>query len=266
MLTCYLDDSDATSSKAETLAGYVADQSGWERFELLAEQICSDYGVDLIRGHELDRRKKSFKGWSHVKCQRFLEDVGLAMMGNIIGGISRSINKEHYKLRKFQLMNNASDQRKVLSSLSGFGFCFGNISVALKYGDSLGISERVRNEGIRFMLESGSTNNQDVIRYVQAELDHGNLHEKTSVCEVDKRSCRAIQLADIYAFYSRRRANAHERGKHLIIPRVPDVHQLHINQKIPHDTAIIEEPFIRATNERTGEVFEFMGLTKGLAT
>ena len=37
MLVCYLDDSNATISKVETVAGYVADEDGWSRFEAAAQ-------------------------------------------------------------------------------------------------------------------------------------------------------------------------------------------------------------------------------------
>ncbi|WP_156318104.1 DUF3800 domain-containing protein [Porphyrobacter sp. AAP60] len=264
MIVCYLDDSDAKVSKVETIAGYLADEEGWSRFEEKSEEICSKYDVELIRGHDLDNRRKAFRGWTQLKCQRFLEEISIAMVGNVIGGISRSIGKDHYKLRKRQLMETSPSQKRSFASLSGFGFCFGNISVALKDGDEFGIRDQVREEGIIFNLEAGSSNNLDIVRYVEGEKDHRNLHINTIVSEVDKRSCRAIQIADLYAFYSRRRGNYHERRKHLIIPRVPDIHQLHFGKKVPHDTAVIEEPFISGTNQRTGETFSFMGLTKGL--
>ncbi|WP_347269708.1 DUF3800 domain-containing protein [Rhizorhabdus histidinilytica] len=253
MLACYLDDSDANVSKVETIAGYVADEASWARFELLADRICEDEGVELIRGRELDGRAGCFKGWSMPKIERFLERIGLAMSQHLTFGISRSIGKDHYKLRKRQL--------KLDPNLSGFGFCFGTISFALRHeeGFPLPCREQAQNEGVAYLLEAGSRNNPDIFRYVDQERRNGNLHVNTTVTEVDKRSCRAIQVADLYAFYSRRRMNKYARFKGRV-EFIPDLHQLHISRKFQHDTGYIEEPYTSATNNRTGETFYINGL------
>lgn len=259
MLACYLDDSDATVSKVETIAGYLAEEDGWQRFEALAEAICDKYDVDLIRGRQLDGRSNCFKGWNLPKIERFLEEVGQALMGNVLFGISRSIGKDHFKLFRQRALKLDAEHRRVFGSLSGFGFCFGNISFEFRNNGKYGIAERVKAEGISYMLESGSGNNPDIFRYVASERRRGNLHVNTTVSEVDKRSCRAIQIADLYAFYSRRRMNKFSRfqGK---LEFVPDVHQLHVQTKIMHDTAYIKEPGILGTNQRTGETLNLFGL------
>jgi hypothetical protein len=263
VLACYLDDSDATISKVETIAGYVAQEEGWLRFELLAEGICRRYEVDLIRGNDMENRKKSFGDWKLPKIERFLEEVGFAMRGNILFGISRSIGKEHYKKFKRAVLKLDREHQRSFANLSGYGFCFGNIALELKVNEQFGVSEQIQSEGIAYMLESGSKNNPDIMRYVASERKHGNLHVNTTASEVDKRSCRAIQVADLYAFYSRRRANKWARfeGK-LEFP--PDVHQLHVLPKLMHDTGYISEPAISGTNMRTGETFSFKGLVAHL--
>lgn len=259
VLACYLDDSDATISKVETIAGYVAHEEGWRRFEPLAEEICRTYEVDLIRGKNLDNRKLCFKGWDLIRVERFLEDVGEAMRGNILFGISRSIGKEHFRDFRRKVMKLNNEHRRVFSNLSGFGFCFGNIALELKANEQFGVTEQVQSEGIAYMLESGSKNNPDIHRYVASERKHGNLHVNTTVSEVDKRSCRAIQVADLYAFFSRRRANKWARFEGKLI-FAPDLHQLHIHPKLKHDTGYISEPGIEGRNVRTGETFNFRGL------
>ncbi len=92
---CYLDDSDAQTSKALTISGYLADadEEGWNRFEQEANRICLKYEVELIRGRQIDGRKDCFKGWSHLKRQRFLDELGTALVGNVLLGISRSMAK-----------------------------------------------------------------------------------------------------------------------------------------------------------------------------
>lgn len=259
VLACYLDDSDAQTSKALTIAGYVAYQDGWLRFENEAERICEKYSVELIRGRQIDGRKDCFKGWSHPRCERFLGELGSALVGNVLFGISRSIGKEHYKVRRRQLMQLDKMRKRTFSSLSAFGFCFGSLILDLRMNENYGLTEEVQRNGIAFMLEAGSANNPDIFRYIADERRHGNINVNVTATEVDKRSCRAIQMADLYAFYSRRRANqfARFRGK---LEFVTDIHKLHIGRAIWHDTGFIEEPFIRGRNERTGEEFNFTGM------
>jgi hypothetical protein len=259
VLACYLDDSDSTISKVETIAGYVADEDGWGRFELLAEKICDRYEIDLVRGRQLDSRKDSFEGWKLPKIERFLEEIGSAMRGNVLFGISRSIEKDRYRVFRQRVLKLDAEHRRMFSNLSGFGFCFGNICHDMRRLEGYGISERMESEGMAFMLESGSRNNPDIHRYVASERQHGNLHVSTTVSEVDKRSCRAIQVADLYAFYSRRRANKFARfeGK---LEFIPDIHKLHVQNKILHDSALIKDAAIQGTNLRTGDTFKFHGL------
>ncbi len=259
MLACYLDDSDATSSKVSTIAGYVAHEDGWLRFEQAANKICDDENVELIRGRELDGADGCFKGWTLIKRQKFLDRIGRAMVGNVLFGISRSIGKEKWKVRRRQLMTLDNLHKKTFSSLSAFGFCFGSIAIDLKQNSMFEVTDEVQSSGIAYMLESGSKNNPDIFRYLDAQRRNGGLHVDTIATEVDKRSCRAAQIADLYAFYSRRRMNKFSRfgGK---LEFVPDIHKIHVQPKILHDTGYVQEPFIQGTNTRTREVFNFTGI------
>ena len=259
VLVCYLDDSDATTSKVSTIAGYVAHDDGWRRFEDAVEAICGDEGVDLIRGRELDGADGCFKGWPLIKREKFLDRIGHAMIGNVLFGISRSIGKENWKLRRRQLMTLDTLHKKTFSSLSAFGFCFGSIVIDLKENDSYGVAKQVQSEGVAYLLEAGSKNNPDIFRYLDGQRRNGAIHLDTTATEVDKRSCRAIQVADLYAFYSRRRMNKFSRFKNKL-EFVPDIHKIHVQPKIWHDTGYIQEPFIEGTNTRTGGKFNFTGL------
>jgi len=224
-------------------------------FEILAEEACYEFGVDVIHASEFDRRHDCFKGWSVPKSIAFLHALGDAMAGNVHFGISRSIPKSHYRMRKQQLGYNPS--------LSAYGFAFGTIVFSLNHGDEFGLSDRVRAEGVAYRVESGHKNNPDLERYVKSEVEHGNLHADTSIEFVSKRSCRAIQLADLYAFYSRRRAHRWYKTKGKLA-FLPDVLAMHVQNKLPHHGGVIEEPYTSATNTRTGEVFHINGLVTAI--
>ena len=255
MLTCYLDDSDATTSSVQTIAGYVGDANGWDRFEALANQVCDTFDVDVIHCREFDARQSCFKGWSVPRSIAFLHAIGDAMAGNVLFGVSRSIPKSHYKRRKSQLNLNPN--------LGAYGFAFGTIVFSMRHGKEFGIQKSVETEGMLYRIESGHKNNADLERYISSEVQHGNLHPSTMIEFVRKTSSRAIQIADLYAFYSRKRAHRWFKTKGRVA-FFPDVWSLHVQNKLPHHTGIIEEPYTSATNLRTGEEFHISGLVKPL--
>lgn len=254
MLTCYLDDSDADTGSVLTIAGYLADEAGWLRFGDRVEALCREMKVDVIHAREFDAQKDCFKGWTVIDKVRFLHGIADAMQGNVRMGISRSIPKALYKVRKVQ--------SKLDSRLSAYGFAFGTIVFSLFKANEFGISEEAA-DGVRFLVEDGNRNNRDLDRYVQSEIRHGNLPATTSISFIGKRSCRAIQVADLYAFYSRRRANKwiKTRGK---LRYFPDNYQLHVQRAIPHHTGMIADPVTEATNLRTGEKFGISGMVTAI--
>lgn len=256
MLVCYLDDSFASTSTIQTIAGYVASEDAWEVFEGLAEQVCEAFGVDIIHCREFDSRKGCFKGWSVPMTIRFLHAIGEALQSaNIKFGISRSIPCDYYKHRKGQL--------KLNPSMGAYGFVFGTIVFSMRNGDEFGIKDLVEHSGIAYRVESGHNNNPELAAYIRSEVAHGNLHPDTSIEFVDKLSCRAIQIADLYAFYSRKRANRWWKTKGRLV-LFPDVWMLHVQDRIPHLSGLIEEPYTEATLERTGKTFQIQGLVTNL--
>lgn len=252
MLTCYLDDSDANTASVLTIAGYVAEAEAWKAFEGAAEAVCDEFGVDRIHGRELDARKDCFKGWSMPTSIRFLDRIGRALRDSgVLFGVSRSIPKDLYKQRKREL--------KFQPNLSAYGFAFGTIVFSLNNASEFGLHERVQAEGVSFLVEDGNQNNPDLQRYIQSEVAHGNLHKRTAIAFINKDSCRAIQAADLYAFYSRRKANRFYKthGKMVFFP---DVHTMHVQNQLSHFSGAILEPYTGATNLRTGDSFQIKGL------
>jgi hypothetical protein len=66
-------------------------------------------------------------------------------------------------------------------------------------------------------------------------------------------------MADLYAFYSRRRANKfHKTGGKIQF--FPDNYQLHVQARAQHSTSLILEPFTEGNNLTTGKKFYVNGL------
>jgi hypothetical protein len=67
------------------------------------------------------------------------------------------------------------------------------------------IAKRVHSEGIRFILEDGHENNGQAEKEVHYVREHYQLENVLhSIRFVGKSHCRAVQLADLIAYYSRR--------------------------------------------------------------
>lgn len=250
MLVCYLDDSDAHTASVITVAGYVAGSDAWRQFETEANALCDLFKVDVIHARELEGGKGCFKGWSVTKKIEFMVRLGEIMQPKLLFGISRSVIKDVYKARKMG--------RKKDASLSAYGFAFETVVFALTQAGEFGTSAEVQANGVAYMVEAGNLNNPDLQRYINQEVKTGKLHKATSITFIDKGSCRAVQLADLHAFFSRRKANKHCKSKGRLI-LMPDPLFHHIERRLTHHTAVIEDPYRTATVQRTGENFEVRG-------
>jgi len=67
-------------------------------------------------------------------------------------------------------------------------------------------------QGVAFILETGHENNPDAERCFHAVREQHKLDMLRSISFVPKQSCRAIQVADLLAFYSRRNSAAMEKA------------------------------------------------------
>ncbi len=248
VLACYLDDSSAESASVQTIAGYVADANAWAEFESEAEALCDLLQIDVIHGRELEAGKGCFSNWTVPRKIEFLVRLGEIIRPKLLFGISRSVIKDIYKSRKLK-----SD-----SSLSAYGFGFESISFALSQAGEFGTSAEVQENGIAYRIEAGHPNNPDLQRYVDQQVRMGKFHNSTTITFVDKKSCRAVQLADLYAFFSRRAANRYAKTKGRLI-FLPDPLFHHIQRRLTHHTGLIEDPYRTATVERTGDNFEVRG-------
>jgi hypothetical protein len=110
-------------------------------------------------------------------------------------GLSMSAHKDTYALRAAE-----SDRKRTVTPYS---FCFEFIVDWILRDFRLGAASNT--EGVAFILERGHQNNPEVEQEFHAVRSlHKIEHLLHSIRFVPKESCRAIQLADLLAFYSRR--------------------------------------------------------------
>jgi hypothetical protein len=89
------------------------------------------------------------------------------------------------------------------TTVAPYTFCFQVICDWLLR--DIRIGRRVHTEGVKFILEKGHKNNAQAKNEFFWTREHYGLEKVLHAIDfIDKKACRAIQLADLIAFYSRR--------------------------------------------------------------
>lgn len=196
MLTCYLDDSGKDpQNPITTLAGYIARDTEWFGFENDVEPWFTEFKVGVLHARQLHATDGDFKNWSILKKQAFVSRICQARNPHVLMGVSMSAAKEAYQIRA------AESSRK--RTATPYSFCFQVIIDWILRDTRLGALSNT--EGVALILECGHENNAEAEEQFHAVRKlHGIEHLLHSISFVPKESCRAIQLADLLAFYSRR--------------------------------------------------------------
>jgi hypothetical protein len=207
MLTCYLDDSGKDpNNRVTAIAGYLASDTAWKAFEKEVEPLFEHAKVGILHAKELDGTRRNFKSWRVLQKQAFVASICRVLAKHSILGVSMAAVKDTYLLRK--------QERKAKRTVTAYTFCFQVILDWLLRDIRTG--RAVWSEGLAFVLEGGHENNGEVEEQFYAVRKIHNLENVLrSIRFVPKDECRAIQMADLFAFYSRREARFMEEDVHL---------------------------------------------------
>ncbi|MGE8940644.1 DUF3800 domain-containing protein [Leptospira interrogans] len=203
VLRAYLDDSGTNKqSPIVVMGGYVASLRDWRRFESRARRIFRREGVDLLHAKDFHDRDGCFAGWSPPRQMCFVTDLyDAAGEANVLLGMAHAVTKDVYKQRGVETGLN--------KNTSAYGWCFQMLLNRLLNHEHL--HDRIRQEGISFVLESGNPNNGDcekIFEAIRTNPKYGLEHVLKSISFVPKNSCAAIQFADFIAFFNRRHTDA----------------------------------------------------------
>jgi hypothetical protein len=204
VLVCYLDDSGKDlQNSITTLAGFAATDKQWEAFEIEVEPIFTSYKVGVLHTKDLHHTDGEFDGWKILKKQSFVAEIANIIGKHIPVGYSFSVLKANYRPH--------SDERASQRTATPYAFCFNNIIEWVLRDVRVG--KIANTEGAAFILESGHEHNPDAQRCFNAvRKEHGLENVLRSISFVGKENCRAIQVADFLAFYTRRQGVAMEQA------------------------------------------------------
>jgi len=203
VLVCYLDDSGSDpQNRVTTLAGFVATEENWKSFEKEVEPIFARRKVSILRARNLEETDAEFKNWSVLKKHAFVAEVCAVLSRHSMLGVSMSCVKSTYDHR--------AKQSKRKRTTRPYTFCF-NVILDWLLRD-IRTGRAVWEAGLAFVLETGHRNNPEVEKhFYEVRKLHKLERQLRSICFVPKDNCRAIQMADLFAFYSRRDSAAIEK-------------------------------------------------------
>jgi hypothetical protein len=142
--------------------------------------------------------KGDFKDWTVLRKHSFVAQFCSILSRHALLGVTMSAAKDEYKLAA-----NRSARKKTVSP---YTFC-SNVILDWVLTD-VRVGKKANEEGVAFTLEEGHQNNPEAEWNIAVVTEMFGIAEKIkSVSFVAKSSCRAIQAADLLAFYSRRHAN-----------------------------------------------------------
>jgi hypothetical protein len=227
LLVCYLDDSGKDPQNSiTTLAGYIARNTAWPNFEVEVEHWFREFGVKMLHAKQLHDTDADFAGWTVLKKQAFVSRVCQARVPHLMMGLSMSALKDRYQLR-------ASESGRT-RTVTPYTFCF-NVIIDWILRD-IRIGGAANAEGVALVLESGHENNAEAEQEFEViRKMHAIENLLQSISFVSKESCRAIQLADLLAFYSRREGVAMEKARRQGLDAYQsDVMMKIIAENLPH--------------------------------
>ena len=212
MFVCYLDDSGSDlQNPITTLAGYVAREREWSLFEQSVEPVFEKFGVAVLHAIEFHNTDGDFKNWSRERKERFISYVYGAMIPHIPLGLTISVVKETYEAQR--KASKAQGEQRRSPYTFGFTVLYNRILDDNNSWDddyTIRMRNAIRSEGVSFIIESGHRNNREAEISFQEIKRHYNLQRVLGTTSfADKDDSRAIQVADLLAYYSRR----HVMGK-----------------------------------------------------
>lgn len=219
VLTCYLDDSGKDpQNRITTIAGFVAKAEHWEKFETAVEPLFAEYGVRVLHAKDLHHTIEEFAEWRVIKKQAFVYKICREMSPLVPLGVSMSALKGAYAART------AESARKRINT--PYTFCF-NVIIDWILRDTR-IGREVHEEGIAFVIEAGHENNPEAEQcFYEVRKKFGLENVLRSISFVPKENSRAIQMADLISYFSRRQSaeieSPEKRKKEPLIPSMMDI-------------------------------------------
>jgi Protein of unknown function (DUF3800) len=198
VLVCYLDDSGKDpQSRITNIGGYIAREDEWKTFESEVEPWFSEFGVNVLHAKLLHDTDGDFKNWTVLRKQSFVARIFQVASRHVPLGLAAGAVKDAYE-------NGVVERgERGLRTVRPYTFCF-NLLIDWILTD-IRIGREANTDGVSFIIEAGHENNPEAEQqFHDIRKRHKLENVLRSICFVPKVHSRAIQIADLLAFYSRR--------------------------------------------------------------
>jgi hypothetical protein len=189
---------------AVAIAGYIGTIDSWKAFEIEARGLLGEFDVTYVRGRDIHSNNGDYAGWTMDKKSEFIIRLNQVLSPRVGLAISCATLKS--------VFNQRADGR--VRHQSSFGFCFEMLIHRLVNDQGFTKVVQRPNVDLSFIIEQGNSHNDEIFqRYQRLKDAHGTeLPYFAGMSFVTKNSSIAIQMADLFAFLTRRQAVAMEKN------------------------------------------------------
>jgi hypothetical protein len=201
VLVCYLDDSGKDKENPITcLAGYAASDSAWAKFETEIDPVLQEIiGATPIHAMDLHQGRAPYAGWKVLQKQALVAKLCLKLYPlTPLLGVSFSVRKASYATRAAEAI------KRRLRKRTATPYSFAMQAIINWLLTDWEVGKMANEQGLALILECGNEHNEEAKLAFDALKTLHKLEQLRSISFVPKEHCRAIQMADLLAFYTRR--------------------------------------------------------------
>lgn len=192
VLVAYFDESGAKDTPVMTMAGYMADERRWKRFEREWAKGLNEYGAKYLHMREYAQSKGEFNGWPEWKRVALMQKLTWVIRSNVMYMTASAVVCSDYKATVGSI--DPSDTRR-----SPFWLCYLScISSILLYCQKETITDDVA-----LVFDENSESSKHAIGFFTAFKDYEaipNRSQLVSLSFADDKKITPLQAADLLAY------------------------------------------------------------------
>ena len=148
MLVVHLDDGGNRRDPIVTLAGYMAIDTDWAKFETEARAYFDENGVRVLHTVDLHHLRGEFEGWEREEAKEFASGLFEILSRYCQVGLEFSVVKKQFEKRKREY--------PVKREKGPFAFCFKGMASRLLQNEAIKIVLPWEGVDLSFVVEAGN--------------------------------------------------------------------------------------------------------------
>ena len=196
-ITAYFDESGTHDGAPLTaMAGYVADEQQWQRFNARVADLFAQFGVRKFHLTDLRNTREDFAGWSVDRKIEFADEFQHIANESLEGGVTAFLSEENYQ-KHYCALDWPRGARRDTKHCILFRACMGITVETVLRTERWAVGEEPQ---LRVVLEDGHRNAGDVQRFYEStrrQYDHAS--RALAGLSFANKDCLPIAAADLIA-------------------------------------------------------------------